>query len=268
MSRSVAARPGTCELTLYGLSAEQRSQILALPRRRPFGSAVQVVNAGTILEVSAGYVDAERPIIFRGNLRRAFQRRQLPETWLELSGGDGEYAIRSARVRRAFAPTPRCGTCLGDRRGDGGRRRQRRRRLREGVPRRRGRPLLRRTRRARLRGRRVDLGVPVGTWSGRSKTACSSSCHGAGRDAERGAPVARHGLVGSPEKTGRHTAKAQCLMIAGLAPGALVELDSVVLRGTYRVSRMELAGDTRGQEWGASLDLVSLAYYESRRLFR
>jgi hypothetical protein len=270
VSRSVAARPGTCELTLYGLSAEQRSQILALPRRRPFGSAVQVVNAGTILEVSAGYQDAERPIIFRGNLRRAFQRRQLPETWLELSGGDGEYAIRSARVRRAFAPD----TSVRD--------------------------VLRAIAEAMGVGAGnaddVSAGASLGDVGalysgghvvhGSAADALTSVCRSAGLEwsiqngvlqlLPRGQAATRSavllspdtGLVGSPEKTGRHTAKAQCLMIAGLAPGALVELDSVVLRGTYRVSRMELAGDTRGQEWGASLDLVSLAYYESRRLFR
>jgi hypothetical protein len=270
VTRSVAARPGTCELSLYGLSAEQRSQILALPRRRPFGSAVQVVNAGTILEVSAGYVDAERPVIFRGNLRRAFQKRQLPETWLELSGGDGEYAIRSARVRRAFAPD----TSVRD----------------------------------VLRGIAEAMGVGVGNVDetsagaslgdvgalytgghvvhGSAADALTSVCRSAGLEwsiqngvlqlLPRGQAATRSavllspdtGLVGSPEKTGRHSAKASCLMVAGLQPGSLVELDSIVLRGTYRVSRMELSGDTRGQEWGASLDLVSLAYYESRRLFR
>jgi hypothetical protein len=31
---------------------------------------------------------------------------------------------------------------------------------------------------------------------------------------------------------------------------------------------MALAGDTRGAEWGAELDLIALAFYESRRMFR
>ena len=270
ITRSVAARPGTCEITLRGLSREQREQILALPRRRPFGSAVQVVNAGTILEVSAGYVDAERPIVFRGNLRRAFARRSHPDTWLELSGGDGEYAIRSARVRRAFAPD----TSVRD----------------------------------VLRGIAEAMGVGVGNTDevsvgaslgdvgalyagghvvhGSAADALTSVCRSAGLEwsiqngllqiLPRGRATTRTavlltpdtGLVGSPTKTGRHTAKASCLMIPGLAPGGLVEIRSVVLSGTYRISRLELAGDTDGQEWGASMDLVSLAYYESRRLFR
>lgn len=270
VSRSVAARPGTCEVSLYNLSREQREQILALPRRRPFGSAVQVANAGTILEVSAGYVGSERPIIFRGNLRRAFARRSHPDTWLELSGGDGEYAIRSARVRRAFAPD----TSVRD----------------------------------VLRGIAEAMGVGVGNVDetsagaslgdvgplyahghvvhGSAADALTSVCRSAGLEwsiqngvlqlLPRGRAAARSavllspdtGLINSPTKTGRHSAKAECLMVAGLAPGGLVELDSLVLRGTYRVSRMEIAGDTRGSEWGASLDLVSLAYYESRRLFR
>ena len=36
----------------------------------------------------------------------------------------------------------------------------------------------------------------------------------------------------------------------------------------YAGAGVALAGDTRGNEWGASLDLTSLAFYESRRLFR
>jgi len=101
IERTTAARPGTCELTLYNLSAEHRAQILALPRRRSFGSAAGAANPQTVVEVSAGYVEAERPVIFRGNLRRAVQKREHPEWTLELGAGDGEFALRRARGGQA-----------------------------------------------------------------------------------------------------------------------------------------------------------------------
>lgn len=270
VERSVAARPGTCELTLWGLSEAQRGQILSLPRRRSFGSAAGAASPQTVVELSAGYVDAERPVIFRGNLRRAVQKREHPEWAIELSAGDGEFAIRGARGGRAFAADAS---------------------VRDVV-----------------RGIVDAMGVDAGNVNETSEFAAvgrvgalfpeghvlhgtaaeqlTELCHSAGmewsvqsnvlqilprgRALQRSAVVlsADTGLVGSPEKNGRHRAKAKCLLIPGLAPGALVELRSSVLSGTYRVGHMALAGDTRGAEWGAELDLTSLSYYESRRLFR
>ena len=270
IERTTAARPGTCELTLYNLSAEHRAQILALPRRRSFGSAAGAANPQTVVEVSAGYVEAERPVIFRGNLRRAVQKREHPEWTLELGAGDGEFALRRARGGQAFAAD----TSLRD--------------VIRGL-----------AERMEVDPGNVDdvselaaLGrvgalFPEGhVLHGPAAEQLTELCRSAGLEwsvqsgvlqlLPRGRALQRSavvlcpdtGLVGSPEQNGRHRAKAKCLLIPGLAPGGLVELRSTVLNGTYRVGHMALAGDTRGAEWGAELDLTSLAFYESRRLFR
>lgn len=270
VQRSVASRAGTCELTIYGLSETQRSQILALPRRRAFGSAVGERRDGTVVELSAGYLEGERPVIFRGNLRRAVQKREHPEWSVELTAGDGEFAIRTARSRRAFSADVA---------------------LRDVV---------------RAIAEDMDLGAgnvdettasaELGTVGaifpgghvahGSAADTLTTLCRAAGLEwsvqggvlqlLPRGRALSRTavvlspdtGLIGSPEKNGRHKAKASCLLIPGLIPGGLVELRSSVLSGTYRCGHMDIAGDTRGAEWGATLDLTLLSFFESRRLFR
>ena len=100
IERSTAARPGTCELVLYNLSPEHRAQILALPRRRSFGSAAGAANPQTVVEVSAGYVEASRPVIFRGNLRRAVESASTPSgRWRSARGmANSRCGARGART--------------------------------------------------------------------------------------------------------------------------------------------------------------------------
>lgn len=270
IERSAAARPGTCELTIYNLSADHRAQILALPRRRSFGSAAGAANPQTVVEVSAGYLEAERPVIFRGNLRRAVQKREHPDWMMEVTAGDGEFALRRARGTRAFSADTSIRDVI--------------RGLAEQMEV--GAGNLDETSELAELGR-VGALFPEGhVLHGPAAEQLTEICRSAGLEwsvqsgvlqlLPRGRALQRTavvlspdtGLVGSPEKNGRHRAKAKSLMIPGLAPGALVELRSSVLTGTWRVGHMTLAGDTRGAEWGADLDLTSLSYYESRRLFR
>lgn len=270
VERTTSARPGTCEVTLWGLSETQRAQILALPRRRAFGSATGERSPQTLVELSAGYVDAERPVIFRGNLRRAVQKREHPEWTIELSAGDGEYALRRSRGTRAFAADTSIRDVV--------------RGLAEQME---VDPGNLDDTSALAELGRVGALFPEGhVLHGPAAEQLTELCRSAGLEwsvqsgvlqlLPRGRPLQRSaivlspdtGLVGSPEKNGRHRAKAKCLLIPGLAPGGLVELRSSVLTGRYRVGHMSLSGDTRGAEWGADLDLTALAYYESRRLFR
>jgi hypothetical protein len=270
VERTTSARPGRCELTLWGLSGSQRAEILAMPRRSAFGSAVGGTAPQTIVELSAGYEGATRPMIFRGNLRRAKQKREHPEWAVELSAADGSFAMQSARGSRAFSADASLRDVIRD--------------LADSMEV--GRGNVDDTSALAALGR-VGALFPSGTaLHGPARDQMTTICRAAGlewsvqsgalRLLPRGRALGRSaivlsedtGLVGSPETNGRHRAKAKCLMIAGLEPGCLVELRSSIITGTYRVGHMTLSGDTRGQDWGAELELTSLAYYESRRLFR
>jgi len=271
VERTTSARPGTCELTLWGLSASQRAEILAMPRRSPFGGATGATAPQTIVQLSAGYEGATRPMIFQGNLRRARQKREHPEWTIELSASDGTYALHSARAARAFsadASLSRVVRDLADQMGVGHGNVQEATASLEGLG-------------------RVGALFPEGhVLHGPASAQMTALCRAAGMEwsvqsgvlqlVPRGQARGRTaillsddtGLVGSPETNGRYKAKARCLMIAGLSPGCLVELRTSVINGTYRVGHMTLSGDTRGQDWGAELDLTSLEHYENMRLFR
>lgn len=271
VERTTSARPGTCELTLWGLSASQRAEILAMPRRSPFGGATGATAPQTIVQLSAGYEGATRPMIFQGNLRRARQKREHPEWTVELRAADGSYGMHGARGSRAFSADASLRDVLRDLADQ------------MGV----GHGNMQDATAALQNLGRVGALFPSGTvLHGPAADQMTALCRAAGLEwsvqsgvlqiLPRGQARGRTaivlsddtGLVGSPETNGRHRAKARCLMIAGLSPGCLVELRTSVINGTYRVGHMTLSGDTRGQDWGAELDLTSLAYYENRRLFR
>ncbi len=270
VTRTTSARPGSCELTLWGLSSSQRNEILSMPRRSPFGSAVGGTAPQTLVQLSAGYQGATRPMIFQGNLRRAKQVRELPEWKVELTAADGSFAMHTARGSRAFSADASLRDVIRD--------------LADSMQV--GRGNVDDTSALAALGR-VGALFPSGTvLHGPARDQMNAICRAAGlewsiqsgvlRLLPRGRTLGRTavllsedtGLIGSPETNGRHRAKAKCLMIAGLEPGCLVELRSSIITGTYRVGHMTLSGDTRGQDWGAELELTSLAYYESRRLFR
>ncbi len=71
------------------------------------------------------------------------------------------------------------------------------------------------------------------------------------------------GLVGSPEVceeevkgTKRRVIKARSLIQQRLLPGRRVQLDSIALKGIFRVEQVQFVGDTHGEPWYAELELV------------
>lgn len=269
LERTLAARPGHLELTIYNLTEDHRHEILKAPRRQHFGSALGERRPGTLVELSAGY-EGERPVIFRGDLRRARQTREAPEWMVTIEAGDGGFAMRNARVSTAFSAD----TALAD--------------VIEAIAESMGVG----AGNARDVASDATLGrvgalFPEGHVAhGQASDALTALCRSAGlewsiqsgvlqvlrrgRALQRSAIVVSEntGMVGSPERTSRRKAKVKTLLIPGLQPGSIVELASHVINGTFRVGHMNITGDTRGGDWYAELDLTDLAYYESLRLFR
>ena len=89
IKRSLAA-VGQCEFTVYGLNEDHRREVTHAPRRTTF------------VEVQAGY-EGGRSTLFRGDLRKAVPAREGTEWSVTVTAGDGEHAIRTARVSRSFA---------------------------------------------------------------------------------------------------------------------------------------------------------------------
>lgn len=62
------------------------------------------------------------------------------------------------------------------------------------------------------------------------------------------------GLVGSPSagydsKTGKHLVNLVTFLLPDMKPGRLIVLDSIAVKGGYRVLEVEYLGDTAGTQW-------------------
>ena len=74
---------------------------------------------------------------------------------------------------------------------------------------------------------------------------------------------ASSGLTGAPtwDERGRRTngrrgrAQVQCLIMPGLDPGRRVRVESDTVTGDFEIRKVGLAGDTRGNDWFADLEL-------------
>lgn len=244
VSRSLYGYAGTAEIEVRNLTKEHRDEILASPRRTTF------------VEVMAGYAEG-MSLIFRGDKRKTIPVREGGDWIVKITAGDGEHALRNARVGRSFAAgstVQQVVQHIADVMGVG---------VGNAASALRG---------ATLGG--LDGVFPEGTMlyglAAEELTRLTSSTgltwsvqDGALQILPRGGALAREalslgpdtGLLGAPEVVNRRTCNVKTLLIPGLVPGQQVVLASDVVHGVWRISKAEYAGDTHGLEWTASLEL-------------
>ncbi len=233
LKRTLRTRPGEAVIKLYNLGTPHRTRLLS--ERRP------------IVQLSAGYDPP--PLLFRGDARKIEVSRDGSDWITTITAGDGEHAIRTARVATAFAP----GTLLADAV----------RSLAASIG-------LGLAGAAALTSARLEEGAVV---RGQAATELTRLCASAGLSwsvqdgtlqllaVGRGlSRVALElspdtGLVESPTKAKGATVKAKALLLPDLVPGRLVSLRSETVTGTYRIEEVEATGDTRGDDWYADLTL-------------
>ena len=242
VSRSLYGYAGTCDLEVKNLSEQHRNEILRAPRR------------STYVEIMAGYAEG-MALIFRGDKRKTVPVREGTTWTIKITAGDGEHALRNARVGRSFASGSTLQQVvqhIADAMGVG---------VGNAATALRG---------ATLGG--LDAVFPEGTilhgLAAEELTRLTSSAgltwsiqDGVLQVLPRGGALAREaillaagsGLIGSPEVVNRRTVNVKALLIPGLVPGQQVVLDSDVAHGAWRISSAEYAGDTHGPEWTASL---------------
>lgn len=242
--RSLAARAGTLDLTIRNLSPEHRREILSARRFHTF------------VEVQAGYVGG-MSLIFRGDLRKAVPARDGTDWVVKVTAGDGEHAIRSARVSRSFSP----GTTV------------------EAVVRHIAEAMGVGIGNASTALRGASLGalgdtLPEGTVLGGSAAAeLTRLCTAAGKVwsiqegnlqiLPLGGALAREaillspgtGLVGTPEVVNRRVITVTALLQPGLVPGqqVVVQSDALLTTAPWRITEAEYSGDTHGVDWYAKL---------------
>lgn len=242
VKRTAAPRAGTAEIVIFNPSPASRNELRGLRRG--------------LVRVEAGYEEG-RSLIFQGDSRKVDLTREGEDWKVKITAGDGEYAIRTARVARSFGPNARLEDVV--------------RALAETLGLGLGNAL------AALQGASLGTtgqtfpeGVVLhGTASQELTRLCSSarlewSCQDgnlqllpAGQPVTQTAVLLRDdtGLVDTPEP-GRHgTVQATALIQPDLLPGRLVRLESETLTGTYRIETVEYNGDTKAgsSDWTAKL---------------
>lgn len=251
IKRTLASgRAGTCELEVINLSPEHRRELTSLPRR------------GTFVSVDAGYLEGQSRL-FTGDLRKAVVSVSGTDWTTKITAGDGEHALRTARVSRSFAAgttIESVATHIAEAMGVG---------IGNAV--------------TMLRGARLgsESMAQEGTMlHGRAATELTRLCDSARltwsvQDGnlqllQLGGALARtairlgsdSGLLESPEYVNRRTIKLKALLQPGLVPGQQVVIDSAVIDqnrvvpgGSWKIHECEYSGDTVGNDWTVAMTL-------------
>lgn len=255
VARSLYARAGTAEITLFNLSEDSRA--LTRRWRSRTGTPPNDVVHRTRVRLEAGYVATGMSVLFQGNVRRVDTRREQPDWITKVTAGDGEESMRSARGSRSFGPNTRIEEVVryaADAMSIG----------LGNLP-------------DALAGAALDqVGaiLPGGTVvHGRVERALHHLLRSVGLEwsiqdgvlqvLPRGGALTRTavllspdtGLIETPEVGLNRVVTCKALLQPDLVPGAQVRLESEIVTGYYRVESTEYAGDTRGGDWTAGLVL-------------
>ena len=245
--RTLAMRAGTLDLEIRNLSPEHRREIQTARRFRTF------------VEVQAGYVGG-MSLIFRGDLRKAVPAREGTDWLVKVTAGDGEHALRSARVSRSFAP----GTTV------------------QAVVQHIAEAMGVGVGNAATALRNASLGtagllgdaMPEGTvLHGSAAAELTRLCESARKTwsiqegnlqiLDLGGALSRTaillspdtGMVGTPEIVNRRVITVKALLQPGLVPGqqVVVQSDALLSTAPWRITEADYSGDTHGVDWYATL---------------
>lgn len=270
--RSLKHTPNKAVFTIYNLTDDHRAQMLKTNKPNATGPIV-----GVSVEVAAGFV-GNVPVLFSGDLREVVSNRTGLDWKTILSGDDGGRASREGRINQTFQAGTPIGTVLSQACAALG--------IGEGNA-------ANFTATAEILG--IGQTIPHAmTLSGNAATQLKRVCDSIGigfsiqggmlQLLQKGKPLqqsaillsAATGLLDSPEsaidstvslpKQGAKEAKAKkapnpniikakAFPIPGLAPGRIVQLDSLAFNAAYMITEIEYSLQTAGADWTASLTL-------------
>ena len=238
--RTLKPHANTCELTVYNLNPAHRK-------------ALEEAAAATV-SITAGYV-GQTALLFLGDLRVGFSVEESPNFVTKISGGDGEQAIKTARVKAAAKKGTPKGPVLAQAiaaqmQAQGGVQPGNLNDFKAALPQ---GPARKSTVAHGSAFREMNaLTQGIGwEWSIQQKKLQFLK---AGRALPGPAFVVSQstGMVHSPSVDNDGSGPVltvQTLLIPGIVPGVLIQVQSARLQGTYRVESVDSVGDTHGQEW-------------------
>lgn len=267
VEKTLKSDPNKCTLTIYNLSPEHRHQLeninLYDPKkdktkpaaRGNVGKQTKSPKTGLIrVEIEAGYLETGRSLIFRGDLRRALSTLTEDKTWVtKIEGEDGGRTVLSSRVCLSFPPgtslydvAEECAFAMGIGLGN----------ILEVESVLKGKvyasgTVLDGPAATELKGVLRRAGLVYSIQDG----ALQFLKTGTGLRVKAILLDAYSGLVGVPERDATGLVKATALLNPELQVGGYVYLDSIDIKGTFRIVRVNYECETDGDDWYAKLEL-------------
>lgn len=263
-ARSLRKNPNTCEVRIWNLNADHQRQLQeqkSIPLRLEAGYAVPPLGGAAAAALDAigisSPVESQLPVLFNGELRRAFTSPEGGDLITTISSGDGEKKGQSERVKLSFRPGLRWRKLLTDLAKSAG----------VGL----GNTL---SAIGDLSNLQISTGVAM---SGSSVDQLDQMLQAQGFEmsvqngdlqvlgggaALSGTAVELSeatGLVDAPEPGSDGKIKVRALLQPGLEPGRLIKLVSKNVNGSFRVEQWDAVGDTHGQDWFAELEVGEVA---------
>lgn len=236
IKRNLKAQPNTCDLTIYNLNPDHRSQIEQKKVAR--------------VQVEAGY-QSGTSVLFVGDLRTSLSVWEGPDCITSLSSGDGEKAIRTARVKVSIKKGTQTGdvlkalaAALGVGQGN----------LNSAV--------------SKLQAAGVGSIFSMGTvLSGSASKEMTNVCRSSGltwsiqngalqllplKTALDGTAInltPQTGMIGSPTVDNNGVLSTKMLLMPDVFPGRKLVIKSDRLQGQYRIEEVNSSGDTSSTDW-------------------
>jgi baseplate hub protein gp41 len=248
VEKTLKPEPNTCTLQVWNLSAEQRGQIEELRPKKGDKTGVPVL-------IEAGYVTSEPSQIFLGDMRTVYSTKEGPDWITTLESGDGEKAIQTARINLSFGPKTSTETVL--------------RAIVKALGVKPGNV----SQAASLLRSKGFASFPAGkVVSGSAAVHMTNFCKsadlewsiqdGAIQIVDRGKALSKFavrlssttGLIESPTVDHKGVLSAKFLIQPDIRPGSKLVLDSLSVRGNYRITKCVYDGDTFGNAWEITVE--------------
>jgi len=244
VEQNPSKEPDTLELSIYNLTKDTRANMSKARAR---------------VELSAGYTDTQ-DVIFRGDLRRAYTVAEGPDRITKIFCGDGEVAFRTSRINKTYKPGHDIIKMIKDMAGT------------LGVD---TKDAIDKIGQGTFRGGLTQLfkGKSV---SGSAADALDEMLKGLGyqysiqdgqlvvvpkneaTDHEAVLLSPTTGLLGSPEAGEDGKISILALLQPRLKPFRKLKLDSLSLKGFYRIEKATHTGDTHGAPWQTQIEARTL----------
>lgn len=250
VEKTLKPEPNTCEVSIYNLSKEQRAQIEELRPKKGVKTGVPVL-------IEAGYEETGTSQIFLGDLRTVYSHRDRADWVTTLESGDGEKASGTARISVSLGPKTLPATAL------------------RAIVKALGVGKGNAEKAIQTLQRQGKVLFPHGvTLSGSAAFHMTNFCKSADLDwsiqdgalqildrgkALKGTAIrlsSASGLVESPSIDQKGVLTCKMLMTPDVRPGTLLVLDSLTVKGNYKISKATYSGDTHGDDWTVECEAV------------